>query len=74
MTYLKRVNRLFIYAVLGIVGTFAVLSDFLMMTYTTAYTMGTTSVTALIVAVMLFSVPILALFAKLFVFIRPFPW
>ena len=66
--FLKKINRFVLYGIVGVVAAFAVLSDFLMLTNTTAYTMGSGSA-SLVVSVLLFSVPLLALFAKLMVFV-----
>ena len=68
ITLLKKINRYIVYAIFGVVITFAALSDLLMMSSSTAYTMGT-GYSTLIVTVVLFSALLVGLLAKLFVVI-----
>ena len=68
ITFLKKINRYLIYAFIGVMITFAMLSDLLMLTNTTAYSSGTTS-SGLLIPVIVFSVLLLGLLAKLLVYV-----
>ena len=68
ITFLKRINRIILYAVTGVAVTFAFLADFLSIVATYSYTTGTPYLT-LVVLVMIISVALLGLLSKLAIFI-----
>ena len=68
ITFLKKINRYVIYAVLGILGTFSMLEDLLTLTSTTAYSSGM-SFGMLLPWVMVFSAVLLGLVIKLIIYI-----
>ena len=68
ITFLKKINRYIIYAVLGVLGTFALLEDLLSMANTSAYASGM-SFTTLLPWVIVFSVLLLGLLVKLLIYI-----
>ena len=68
ITFLRKINRYLLYAIIGALITFAVLSDLLMITNTAAYTSGV-SFTGLLIPVLIFSVLLLGLLFKLIVYI-----
>ena len=68
ITFLKKINRYIIYAVLGVIGTFALLADLLTMTNTTTYLSGM-SFTTLLPWVIVFSAVLLGLLVKLLIYI-----
>ncbi len=68
ITFLKKINRYVIYAVLGVLGSFAMLEDLLTMTSTTAYSSGM-SFGAMLPWVIIFSVVLLGFIIKLLVYI-----
>lgn len=68
ITFLKKINRYIVYAILGAVATFAILEDLLTMTNTMAYTSGM-SFTGVLPWVIVFSVILLGLMVKLLIII-----
>ena len=68
ITFLRKINRHIYYVLLGVVATFAMLSELLAMTYTTAYSSGA-SASTLIPWVVVFSVLIFGLISKLMIYL-----
>lgn len=68
ITFFKKINRYLIYAILGVVATFAVLEDMLLMANTTAYSSGL-SFTTLIPWIIVFSILVLGLLLKLAIYL-----
>ena len=68
ITFLRKINRYLLYAIMGVAITFALLSDLLTVTTTAAYSSGV-SFTGLLIPTIIFSILLLGLLFKLIVYI-----